>query len=305
MIIGEQTLFAMALLYLTLALASAGVMLKTPASPPGQLRQQITSWWRIFPLVSLSLLTYPAGPALLVLLVGMLALLELGALLPARTRCWPLSCGIGLTLLLLAGRLWPAPALAASALGLPLAAAGLLLLAPPAGGGVGLRPARLALFLTLLYGLACCGLMFVTGFRQLPMPAQAQLNWLFYLFVLTALNDIGQFVVGKWLGKQKIATRISPNKTWQGLAGGVALSLLLSLSLGRYLHLAGTVHLLGFGLLLSLGGFGGDLLFSAAKRRLGLKDFSRLIPGHGGILDRVDSLVLTAPLLYLSLRFTL
>jgi phosphatidate cytidylyltransferase len=104
-------------------------------------------------------------------------------------------------------------------------------------------------------------------------------------------------------GKHKIAPLVSPNKTWQGLVGGVVVSVLTSVLLGRYLQLADGVFLGALGLLLSLVGFAGDLLFSSAKRWLGIKDFSQLIAGHGGILDRVDSLVLTAPLLYFAIPF--
>eukprot|EP01034_Spumella_vulgaris_P028387 gene28386-35232_t len=131
----------------------------------------------------------------------------------------------------------------------------------------------------------------------LPLSPHQRLAWLFYLYVLTSLNDVGQFISGTLFGRHRIAPGISPNKTWQGLLGGVAASLLLSLALGSYLHLAGGGRLAAFAVLLSLGGFCGDLMFSAAKRVLGVKDFSQLIPGHGGILDRVDSLVVTAPLL--------
>jgi len=87
------------------------------------------------------------------------------------------------------------------------------------------------------------------------------------------------------------------------LLGGVVVSMLVSTGLGSYLHLGAPFYLLLMGILLSVGGFAGDLIFSAAKRYLKIKDFSELIPGHGGILDRVDSLVLTAPLLYLGLLF--
>ena len=147
--------------------------------------------------------------------------------------------------------------------------------------------------LALLFVLCCAGLGFV-----LPLAR----DWFFYLFVVTALNDVAQFISGKCLGRHKIAKTISPNKTWAGLGGGVLASALVSLALGLQLQLASGPALLLLGVGLSLAGFAGDLLFSAAKRSLGLKDFSNLIPGHGGILDRVDSLVLTAPLLYAVLR---
>lgn len=153
--------------------------------------------------------------------------------------------------------------------------------------------------LLLLLAVTTVGAMLVlAAFATLPFGASGNLAWLFYLFTLTALNDIAQFVSGKLFGRHRIAPTVSPNKTWQGLAGGIVVSQGVSLLLGAYLDLAAPLILAVYALLLSCAGFAGDLLFSAAKRRLGLKDFSALIPGHGGILDRVDSLVLTAPLLY-------
>jgi phosphatidate cytidylyltransferase len=157
----------------------------------------------------------------------------------------------------------------------------------------------------LILLLACTttvAMLVLAAFTMLPFGPRINLAWLFYLFILTALNDIAQFVSGKLFGYHRIAPVISPNKTWQGLAGGIVISQLVSLALGSYLGLASPLTLSLYGLLLSIAGFAGDLLFSAAKRRLGIKDFSALIPGHGGILDRVDSLVLTAPLLYCLLR---
>lgn len=153
-----------------------------------------------------------------------------------------------------------------------------------------------------LWLLLCGSVSCLPLYEQLPLPPPQRFGWLFYLYVLTALNDVAQFISGTIFGRHRIAPGISPNKTWQGLAGGVAVTLLLSLSLGSYLGLASAPRLALYAVLLSLGGFCGDLLFSAAKRALGIKDFSTLIPGHGGILDRVDSLVVTAPLIYLLLR---
>lgn len=157
--------------------------------------------------------------------------------------------------------------------------------------------------LILLFLLSNVGCSFIIQLMRFPMSAEKILAWLFYLFVVTSLNDIAQFIFGKIFGKHRIAHIISPNKTWEGLVGGVSATLFLSLILGNYLQLASANGLFSLGLLLSLGGFAGDLLFSMAKRFLCIKDFSQLIPGHGGILDRVDSLTMTAPLLYFALYF--
>ena len=153
--------------------------------------------------------------------------------------------------------------------------------------------------LLAVFAMTVLGLSFIVQLTAMPV------EWLFYLFVLTALNDIGQFIAGTLFGRQKLVPNISPNKTWQGLAGGMAVSVLVSLALGGYLKLAPAPWLASVGTALALAGFAGDITYSAVKRRLGIKDFSQLIPGHGGMLDRVDSLVFTAPLLYYAIRLTL
>lgn len=134
-----------------------------------------------------------------------------------------------------------------------------------------------------------------------PLLFQAHLDaapaWALYLLGLTALNDVAQFISGSLWGRHRLAPRVSPHKTWQGLAGGVAVSMGLSVAVGASLGLAPVPVLCALGAWLALAGVGGDLYYSAIKRRLGIKDFSRLIPGHGGLLDRVDSLAGTAPTL--------
>ena len=289
-VVGMPTLYAMLLLYLVLAIASMGVGLFTPHG--SQLRKQVNAWWFLFPVVSLSLLWYPVGPILLTLLIAVLAERELVLHHTAPRWKFRLFCAV---LLLLQASF--------ALYGMVTATEWLSWLVALQALHFGVRRQADQL-LMLLFLLLCCGLSFVQRVLYLPLQPEVQLSWLFYLFVVTALNDIAQFVSGKCFGKHRIAVRLSPNKTWQGLLGGVVTSMLVSVLLGRYLQLAQTRQLLTLALLLSLGGFVGDLLFSAAKRYLGIKDFSRLIPGHGGILDRVDSLVLTAPLLCFGLTLT-
>jgi phosphatidate cytidylyltransferase len=118
-----------------------------------------------------------------------------------------------------------------------------------------------------------------------------------YLVFLTELNDVSQYVWGKLFGKTKITPSISPKKTWEGFIGGVitttAISPMLSFLTGFPLN-----YSIAAGLLISCSGFIGDLVMSAVKRDVGVKDSSQLIPGHGGILDRIDSLTYTAPLFF-------
>ncbi len=121
-----------------------------------------------------------------------------------------------------------------------------------------------------------------------------------FLITLTALNDVFQYTWGNLFGKHKIIPTISPNKTWEGFIGGILSTILLANLLYFFTPFTHT-ELSITGLLLSIAGFLGDALISAIKRKLKIKDTGTAIPGHGGIMDRLDSLVLTAPVFYLVL----
>lgn len=123
------------------------------------------------------------------------------------------------------------------------------------------------------------------------------------LIVLTELNDVAQYVWGKSFGRTRIAPHVSPGKTWEGFLGGVATTAVIAMVLLPFLTPHQGLHALACGLIVSVAGFFGDLTESAVKRDLGIKDSGTLIPGHGGILDRVDSLIFTAPLFFHYTRY--
>ncbi len=120
---------------------------------------------------------------------------------------------------------------------------------------------------------------------------------LFILFI-TQFNDVCQYVFGKLLGKHKIIPKVSPNKTWEGFIGGVVTITICSGYLAPYLTPLSQSMGFMLGLLISIIGFIGDVVISSVKRDLQIKDTGYLIPGHGGILDRIDSLMYTAPIFF-------
>ncbi|WP_312179637.1 phosphatidate cytidylyltransferase [Pantoea sp. CTOTU46764] len=120
----------------------------------------------------------------------------------------------------------------------------------------------------------------------------------FFLVALTELNDIAQYLWGKSLGRIRVTPNVSPNKTLAGLLGGIFTTMLLAVILGPLLTPMSYLHSLGAGLIIGASGFCGDVVMSAIKRDFGVKDSGKLLPGHGGILDRLDSLIYTAPLFF-------
>ncbi len=118
---------------------------------------------------------------------------------------------------------------------------------------------------------------------------------LLFLVVLTQFNDVAQYCWGKLLGRHKVTPKVSPNKTWGGLIGGIATTIALAALAGPYLTPMDWRWSALAGAILGISGFLGDITLSAVKRDLGVKDSGGLIPGHGGILDRIDSLTYAAP----------
>ncbi len=125
---------------------------------------------------------------------------------------------------------------------------------------------------------------------------------LFILFTVQ-FNDVAQYIGGKKWGKHKILPTISPNKTWQGFFTGMFVTIIASVLIGLWLTPMSFSFALILGVLISVSGFFGDVVISAIKRDLGIKDTGHLLPGHGGILDRVDSLTFSVPLFFHLMRY--
>ncbi|MHC5024844.1 MAG: phosphatidate cytidylyltransferase [Planctomycetota bacterium] len=118
-----------------------------------------------------------------------------------------------------------------------------------------------------------------------------------YVVFLAQFNDVLQYAVGKTLGRRPLTPSISPNKTWEGFLGGLAGTTALAVAL-RFLTPLDITHAIGAGLLIGALGPVGDVVISAIKRDAGVKDSGALIPGHGGLLDRVDSLCFSVPVFF-------
>lgn len=120
---------------------------------------------------------------------------------------------------------------------------------------------------------------------------------LLFLVFLTEINDVMQFTWGKLLGRHKIIPKISPNKTWEGFTGGIISTVIIGYFL-RFLLPLSVPQTLFISFMIGFSGFVGDIVMSAIKRDIGVKDMGTSIPGHGGVLDRIDSLAYTAPVFF-------
>jgi phosphatidate cytidylyltransferase len=138
--------------------------------------------------------------------------------------------------------------------------------------------------------------------RYLP---QGEL-WILWLLIVIFAGDTGAFYVGQALGKTKLYPQVSPGKTWAGAVGGVSLSLVAGLGAGKWLFPEANLWGLGWlALVLALAGLLGDLFESMLKRQAQVKDAGQLLPGHGGMLDRLDSLLFAAPVVVYARLFFL
>lgn len=144
----------------------------------------------------------------------------------------------------------------------------------------------------------------LAGFLATALPIAAML-WLrgdpiygvpavLYLLVVVTITDTSAYVMGRLIGGHKLAPRISPNKTWSGFIAGIIAPAVAGYAFAVVLGGTSAIALALIGLALALATQAGDLAESAVKRRFGVKDMSGLIPGHGGLFDRIDGLLLAA-----------
>lgn len=148
--------------------------------------------------------------------------------------------------------------------------------------------------------LLLMGVVYVFGCWKCALPLRERSpHWLMYALVVNWAGDIGAYYVGRRFGRHRLAQRISPNKTWEGTAGSAGISLLIA---GAYLmRFVGGMTVVQAGVLTlaaNAAGQLGDLAESTMKRGAGVKDSGDLLPGHGGLLDRVDSTLFSLPLVY-------
>mgnify|MGYP001828291617 CR=1 FL=1 len=130
--------------------------------------------------------------------------------------------------------------------------------------------------------------------------------WILFLLVVIFASDTGAFYFGKFFGRHKLHERISPGKTWEGAIGGLLSSIFVSVAFFKAIPLNQVgLKMLALAASLCVAGQIGDLAESMLKRNHGVKDSGRILPGHGGILDRIDGLLFSTPLLYIYLSFSI
>jgi len=284
---------------LLLGSLAAGVLTVTrPGKDYRELRQRIASWWVMIGLIAAALLAgWPAVTALFAV-VSFIALREFLSLAPTRREDRLIILAAYLTIPL------SYAFIAADIYGIYLVIIPVyaFLITPFLMAMIGQTRGYLATVALFHWGLMSC--VYNIGYAAFLMrtpdvqaPAGAA-GLVFFLLLVTEFNDVAQYVWGKLLGRRKIIPLVSPNKTWEGFIGGWA-------STASLIWFAGPLFtpLQGFGLatvalVLPVAGFAGDVTMSAVKRDIGVKDTSHLIPGHGGILDRIDSLTFTAPIYF-------
>lgn len=157
------------------------------------------------------------------------------------------------------------------------------------------------IFLTLVYAITPFILIMKIPF--LTMKGQYDNKIMIGVFILIWTNDTFAYLIGKNFGKTKLAKKISPNKTVEGLIGGIVFTLITTFFLSKYITSISIIHWFAIAIIVSIFGVLGDLIESMFKRQANIKDSSNLIPGHGGFLDRLDSVIFVAPFVFIYLIY--
>jgi len=286
------------------ALAAALLPKLKPGKDYTNLQQRMTSWWVMAALLAGALLGGWLAMTLLFALISFLALREFLSLAPVPKED---------RLLMLVAYLTIPISYAFVTYGdylfyLVFIPVYYFMLTPFLMACIGQTRGYLARASTFHFAVITCvyTLGYIPFLMRVPdaeAPQAGGAGLVFMLLLATEANDVLQYVTGKLFGRRKIMPKVSPNKTWEGFLGGWILSgALIYFAAPWFTPLTG-VGLWTTAITLPLAGFAGDVTMSAVKRDIGVKDTSHFIPGHGGVLDRADSLVFTAPLYFHLLAF--
>jgi phosphatidate cytidylyltransferase len=292
-----------------LALSSLiGLVLKAVIRKPeaqatiSNLNARIGAWWIMSAIFALTLLIGPIGSLVLFGLMSFLALREYVTLLQTRradhrTLFWAFFIFTPLQYFLIAIQWYGMFAIL-----IPVFA---FLLAPARLAIAGDTEAFLQRASTIQWGLMICVycLSYAPALLMLNIPSYGRpAKLMLYLVLVDQLSDVLQYVWGKMLGRHKIAPVVSPNKTWEGFVGGVLSATAIGTALWWMTPFTPVVAA-AVSLAITLMGFAGGLTMSAIKRDRGVKDYGTLIKGHGGILDRMDSMCFAAPVFFHIVRY--
>lgn len=275
----------------------------TSASLVANLHARVKAWWVMFALFGVALATGGAGSVVLFAAVSFFALREFITLTPTRagdhrTLFWAFFVVVPIQYLLVWMQWY-----GLFAIFIPVYA---FVLLPIRSAAVGDCERFLERTAKVQWGLMVC-VYFVSHvpallMLQIPGFERQNAKLLLFFVLVVQLSDVLQYVWGKLLGRHKIAPTLSPNKTVEGFVGGV----LSASGIGAALWWATPFNpwqAAIFSLLITLMGFFGGLVMSAIKRDRGVKDYGTLIEGHGGMVDRIDSLCFAAPIFFHLVRF--
>jgi phosphatidate cytidylyltransferase len=267
------------------------------------LNARIRAWWMMVAIFGLAMATGGIGSVVLFGLTSFMALREFITLTPTRygdhrSLFWAFFAILPLQYYLIAIKWY-----GLFSIMIPVYAFLLLPIRSAAAGDCEKFLERTAKIQWALMICVYC-ISYVPALLSLDIRGYAGQNGklMFYFVLVAQISDVFQYVWGKILGRHKIAPTVSPNKTWEGFIGGVACATLIGAGLWWATPFT-PWQSAGMSLAITFMGFGGGLVMSAIKRDRGVKDYGNLIQGHGGVIDRIDSLCFAAPVFFHLTRY--
>ena len=267
------------------------------------LNARIRAWWMMVAVFGLAMATGGTGSVVLFALTSLFALREFITLTPTRagdhrTLFWVFFVILPLQYYLIAIKWYGLFSIL-----IPVYAFLFVPIRSAVAGDCGNFLERTA---KIQWGLMVCVycVSYVPALLSLHIPGYEGQNGklMFYFVLIAEISDVLQYVWGKTLGRHKIAPTVSPNKTWEGFVGGIATATLIGAGLWWATPFT-PLQSAGMSLIITLMGFGGGLVMSAIKRDRGVKDYGNMIEGHGGVMDRIDSLCFAAPVFFHFTRY--